>query len=90
MKSISTFDFPSTIANDLLHVDKTAHTWKMQKNGKDECFLSRPWRCGKSPRGFIVATIREFFAALLPAVCIGANFDFSKGLLTNWAETTIA
>ena len=41
MKSISTFDFPSTIANDLLHVAKTAHTWKMQKNGKDEYFLSR-------------------------------------------------
>ena len=26
----------------------------------------------------------------LPIVCIGANFDFSKGQLTNWAETTIA
>ena len=34
--------------------------------------------------------VPQYFAALLPAVCIGANFDFSKGLLTNWAETTIA
>ena len=26
----------------------------------------------------------------LPIVCVGANFDFSKGQFTNWAETTLA
>ena len=90
MKSISTFDFLAIIVNALLYVDKTAHIWKMLQNGKDEYFLSRPRRFGTSPLSFIVATLREYFAAILPAVCIGANFDFSKDLLTNWAETTIA
>ncbi len=60
MKKIktSTFDFPEIIANNFLYVDKTAIIWKLVEGGKDEYFLSRPRRFGKS---LLVSTLKAIF-----------------------------
>ena len=60
MKTIrtSTFDFSEIIANDFLYIDKTAYLWKLIHGGKDEYFLSRPRRFGKS---LLVSTLKAIF-----------------------------
>ena len=60
MKDIktSTYNFPEIIANNFLYVDKTSTVWKLVKGGKDEFFLSRPRRFGKS---LLVSTLKAVF-----------------------------
>ncbi len=61
MKDIktSTFDFPKIIGNDFLYVDKTEYVWNLVKGKKDEFFLSRPRRFGKS---LLVSTLKAVFS----------------------------
>ncbi len=54
----STYDFPSIIEKDFLYVDKTDYVWKLVEGGKDEFFLSRPRRFGKS---LLVSTLKAVF-----------------------------
>ena len=60
MKQIntSTYNFPEIIRNDFLYVDKTAYLWKLIQGKKDEFFLSRPRRFGKS---LLVSTLKAVF-----------------------------
>ena len=60
MKKIktSTFNFPEIIEKDFLYVDKTTYVWKLVEGEKDEYFLSRPRRFGKS---LLVSTLKAVF-----------------------------
>ena len=60
MKKIktSTYNFPEIIENNFLYVDKTSYVWKLVEGGKDEFFLSRPRRFGKS---LLVSTLKAIF-----------------------------
>lgn len=60
MKKIktSTYNFPEIIEKDFLYVDKTAYVWKLVEGEKDEFFLSRPRRFGKS---LLVSTLKAIF-----------------------------
>ena len=60
MKKIktSTYNFPEIIEKDFLYVDKTAYVWKLVEGEKDEFFLSRPRRFGKS---LLVSTLKAVF-----------------------------
>ena len=44
----STFSFPDIIANKFVYVDKTAYLHELLKDGKNQYFLARPRRFGKS------------------------------------------
>ena len=61
MKQIntSTYNFPEIIRNDFLYVDKTAFLWKLIQGKKDEFFLSRPRRFGKS---LLLSTLEAIFS----------------------------
>ncbi len=54
----STFSFPEIIEKDFLYVDKTGYIFKLLEGGKDEFFLSRPRRFGKS---LLVSTLKAIF-----------------------------
>ncbi len=54
----STFNFPEIIEKDFLYVDKTEYIWKLLDGEKDEFFLSRPRRFGKS---LLVSTLKAIF-----------------------------
>ena len=54
----STYNYPDIIANDFLYVDKTSTIWKLVKGVKDEFFLSRPRRFGKS---LLISTLKAIF-----------------------------
>ncbi len=54
----STFNFEEIINSGFLYVDKTAFVWNLVKDGKDEYFLSRPRRFGKS---LLVSTLKALF-----------------------------
>ncbi len=60
MKKIktSTYNFPEIIEKDFLYIDKTAYVWKLVEGEKDEFFLSRPRRFGKS---LLVSTLKAVF-----------------------------
>ena len=60
MKKIktSTYNFPEIIKKDFLYVDKTDYVWKLVEGEKDEFFLSRPRRFGKS---LLVSTLKALF-----------------------------
>ena len=54
----STFNFPEIIKKDFLYVDKTEFIWRLLDGEKDEFFLSRPRRFGKS---LLVSTLKAIF-----------------------------
>ena len=60
MKKIktSTYNFPEIIEKDFLYVDKTDYVRKLVEGEKDEFFLSRPRRFGKS---LLVSTLKAVF-----------------------------
>jgi len=60
MKKIktNTFNFPEIIEKDFLYVDKTEYVWQLLEGEKDEYFLSRPRRFGKS---LLVSTVKAVF-----------------------------
>ena len=44
----STFSFPDIVANKFVYIDKTAYLHELLKDGKNQYFLARPRRFGKS------------------------------------------